>query len=107
MSKTEAPKKLLKQENSFNKASASVELKVLNCSPLLSMDIDLRGLLRRVAEEVEAEIRQVKKELAEVERRARRCGAEARAEELSAIRDILYEDKWFRIAAAVCAQVKR
>jgi hypothetical protein len=71
------------------------------------MDFDLRGLLRRVAEEVEAEIRQVEKELAEVERRARRGGAEARAEELSAIRDILYEDKWFRIATAVYAQVKR
>jgi len=46
----------------------------------------LRGLLRHVAEEVEAEIRQVKEELTE----ARRVGA--RAEELSAIRDILYED---------------
>jgi hypothetical protein len=61
----------------------------------------LRDLLRRVAEEVEAEIRQVEKELAEV----RRVGA--RAEELSAIRDILYEDKWFRIATAVYAQIKR
>jgi len=61
--------------------------------------------LRRVAEEVEAEIRQVEKELAEVERRARRGGA--RVEELSAIRDILYEDKWYRIATAVYAQVKR
>jgi len=57
--------------------------------------------LRRVVEEVEAEIRQVEKELAE----ARRGGA--RAEELSAVRDILYEDKWFRIATAVYAQVKR
>ncbi len=66
------------------------------------MDFDLRGLLRRVAEEVEAEIKQVEKELAE----ARRVGAETRAEELSAIRDILYEDKWFRIATAVYAQVK-
>jgi hypothetical protein len=46
----------------------------------------LRGLLRREAEEVEAEIKQVEKELAE----ARRVGA--RVEELSAIRDILYED---------------
>ena len=63
----------------------------------------LRGLLRRVAEEVEAEIRQVEKELAE----ARRGGAKGRVEELSAIRDILYEDKWFRIATAVYAQVKR
>jgi len=36
---------------------------------------------------------------------ARRVGA--RAEELSAIRDILYEDKWFRIATAVYAQVNR
>jgi len=71
------------------------------------MDFDLRGLLRRVAEEVEAEIRQVEKELAEVERRARRGGTEARTRELSAIRDILYEDKWYRIATAVYAQVKR
>jgi hypothetical protein len=54
---------------------------------------------------VEAEIRQVEKELAEVERRARRGGA--RVEELSAVRDILYEDKWYRIATAVYAQVKR
>jgi len=61
--------------------------------------------LRRVVEEVEAEIRQVEKELAEAERRARRGGA--RVEELSAIRDILYEDKWYRIATAVYAQVKR
>jgi len=67
------------------------------------MDFDLRGLLRRVAEEVEAEIRQVEKELAE----ARRVGAKRRVEELSAIRDILYEDKWYRIATAVYAQVKR
>ncbi len=64
-----------------------VGLKVLNSSPGLSMDFDLKGLLRRVVEEVEAEIRQVEKELAE----ARRVGA--RAEELAAIRDILYEDK--------------
>jgi hypothetical protein len=35
----------------------------------------------------------------------RRVGA--RAEELSAIRDILYEDKWFRIATAVYAHLKR
>ena len=63
--------------------------------------------MRRVAEEVEAEIRQVEKELAEVERRARRGGTEARTRELSAIRDILYEDKWYRIATAVYAQVKR
>jgi hypothetical protein len=56
-----------------------------------------------VVEEVEAEIRQVEKELAE----ARRIGAKRRVEELSAIRDILYEDKWFRIATAVYAQVKR
>jgi hypothetical protein len=67
----------------------------------------LRGLLRRVVEEVEAEIRQVEKELAEVERRARRGGAEAQTRELTAVRDILYEDKWFRIATAVYAQVKR
>jgi C4-type Zn-finger protein len=63
----------------------------------------LRGLLRRVAEEVEAEIRQVEKELAE----ARRGGAKRQAEELSAIRDILYEDKWFRIATAVYAHLKK
>ena len=61
----------------------------------------LKGLLRRVAEEVEAEIKQVEKELAE----ARRVGA--RAEELSAIRDMLYEDKWFRIATAVYAHLKK
>jgi hypothetical protein len=66
-----------------------VGLKVLNSSPHLFMDFDLRGLLRRVAEEVEAEIRQVEKELAE----ARRGGARWLAEELSAVRDILYEDK--------------
>jgi len=54
-----------------------------------------------VAEVVEAEIRQVEKELAE----AGRVGA--RAEELSAIRDILYEDKWFRIATAVYAHLKK
>ncbi len=58
--------------------------------------------MRRVAEEVEAEIKQVEKELTA----ARRVGAETRAEELSAIKDILYEDKWFRIATAVYAQVK-
>jgi len=63
--------------------------------------------LRRVVEEVEAEIRQVEEELAEVERRARRGGAKRRVEELTAIRDILYEDKWYRIATAVYAQVKR
>ncbi len=67
----------------------------------------LRGLLRRVAEEVEAEIKQVEGELAETDRRARRGGAETRARELSTIRDILYEDRWFRIATAVYAQVKR
>jgi len=83
-------------------------LKVLNSSPGLSMDFEaLKGLLRRVAEEVEAEIRQVEKELAEVERRARRGGVEGRTRELAAIRDILYEDKWYRIATAVYAQVKR
>jgi hypothetical protein len=54
-----------------------------------------------VAEEVEAEIKQVEKELTA----ARRVGAGA--EELSAIRDILYEDKWFRIATAVYAHLKR
>ncbi len=57
--------------------------------------------MRRVVEEVEAEIKQVGRELAE----ARRVGA--RAEELSAIRDILYEDKWFRIATVVFTQLKK
>jgi hypothetical protein len=78
-------------------------LKVLNSSPRLFMDFDLRGLLRRVVEEVEAEIKQVEKELAE----ARRIGAKRRAEELAAVRDILYEDKWYRVATAVYAQIKR
>jgi hypothetical protein len=36
-----------------------------------------------------------------------RLGAAARARELSAIRDILYEDKWFRIATAVYAHLKK
>lgn len=56
-----------------------------------------------MAEEVEAEIKLVEKELAE----ARRIGAETRTEELAAVRDILYEDKWFRITTAVYAQIKR
>jgi hypothetical protein len=43
------------------------------------------------------------RELAE----ARRVGAKRRAEELSAIRDILYEDKWFRIATAVYVHLKK
>jgi len=38
---------------------------------------------------------------------ARRVGAKRRVEELSAIRDILYEDKWYRIATAVYAHFKR
>jgi hypothetical protein len=46
-------------------------------------------------------------ELAEADRRARRGGAKRRVEELTAVRDILYEDKWYRIATAVYAQVKR
>ena len=72
------------------------------------MDFEaLRGLLRRVAEEVEAEIKQVERELAEVERRARRVGAETRAGELAAVRDILYEDEWFRIATAVYVQIMK
>jgi hypothetical protein len=45
--------------------------------------------------------RRLGRELAE----ARRVGA--RAEELSAIRDILYEDKWFRIATTVYAHLKK
>jgi len=57
-------------------------------------------LLWRVAEEVEAEIKLVEKELAEAKRGAR-------AEEQAAVRDILNEDKWCRIATAVYAQVKR
>jgi hypothetical protein len=60
----------------------------------------LRGLLRRVAEEVEAEIKQVEGELAEA-----RCAGGGGG--LSAVRDILYEDEWFRIATAVYAQIKR
>jgi hypothetical protein len=77
-------------------------IKVLNSPAQRSVDFEaLKGLLRRVVEEVEAEIKQVEKELAE----ARRVGA--RAEELSAIRDILYEDKWFRIATAVYARLKK
>ncbi len=54
----------------------------------------------RVAEEVEAEIKLVEKELAEAKRGAR-------AEELAAVRDVLYGDKWFRIATAVYAHLKR
>ncbi len=78
--------------------SASGIKEVLNFPTQHSVEFEtLRDLLRCVVEEVEAEIRQVEKELAE----ARRVGA--RAEELSAIRDILYEDKWFRIATAVYA----
>jgi hypothetical protein len=38
---------------------------------------------------------------------ARRVGAKRRAGELAAVRDILYEDKWFRIATAVYACLKR
>jgi len=45
--------------------------------------------------------RRLGRELAE----ARRVGA--RVEELSAIRDILYEDKWYRIATAVFTQLKK
>jgi hypothetical protein len=63
----------------------------------------LRGLLRRVAEEVEAEIKQVGRELAE----ARRGGAKRRVEKLSAVKDTLCEDKWFRIATAVFTQLKK
>ncbi len=44
-------------------------------------------------------------ELAETDRRARRGGA--RAERLAAVRDILYEDMWFRVATAVYARLKR
>jgi hypothetical protein len=58
-------------------------------------------MLRRVAEEVEAEIKQVERELAEARR------GDGRARELAAVRDILYEDKWFRVATAVYAQIKR
>jgi len=54
-----------------------------------------------VAEEVEAEIKQVEKELAVARRRG------GRAEELAAVRDILYEDKWYRIATTVYAHLKR
>jgi hypothetical protein len=55
-----------------------------------------------VVEEVEAGIKQVEEELATARR-----GEETRAGELSAVRDILYEDKWFRVATAVYAQIKR
>ena len=51
-----------------------------------------------MAEEVEAEIKQVEGELAEA-----RCAGGG----LSAVRDILYEDEWFRIATVVYAQIKR
>ncbi len=81
--------------------SASGIKEVLNSAAQRSVEFDLWGLLRRVAEEVEAEIRRVEKELAE----AMRVGA--RAEELSAIRDILYEDKWFRVATPVFTQLKK
>jgi len=57
--------------------------------------------LRRVAEEVEAEIKQVEKELATARRRG------GRAREVAAVRDVLYDDKWFRIATAVYARLKR
>jgi len=66
--------------------SASGIKEVLNSPTQHSVEFEaLKGLLRRVAEEVEAEIRQVEKELAE----ARRGGEWG---ELSAVRDILYED---------------
>jgi len=77
-------------------------IKVLDSPTQPSADFEaLKGLLRRVVDEVEAEIKQVEKELAET----RRVGA--RVEELSAIRDILYEDKWYRIATAVFTQLKK
>jgi hypothetical protein len=62
------------------------------------MDFDLRGLLRRVAEEVETEIRQIE-ELAV----ARRRGGRRSWRRI----DILYEDRWFRVATAVYARLKR
>jgi hypothetical protein len=55
-----------------------------------------------VVEEVEAEIKQVEGELATAMR-----GEETRAGELSAVRDILYEDRWFRVATAVFTQLKK
>jgi hypothetical protein len=77
-------------------------IKVLNYPTQHSVEFEaLKGLLRRVAEEVEAEIKQVEKELATARRRG------GRARELVAVRDILYEDKWFRIATAVYAHLKR
>jgi len=81
--------------------SASGIKEVLNSPTRHSVEFDLKCLLRRVVEGVEAEIRQVEEELAE----ARRVGA--RAEKLAAVRDILYVDKWFSIATAVYAQIKR
>jgi len=56
------------------------------------MKFVFEALLRRAAEEVEAAVRRVEKEL------AGRAGWGA--EELSAVRDILYEDRWFGIATA-------
>jgi hypothetical protein len=79
-------------------------IKVLNSPTQHFVEFEaLKGMLRRVVEEVEADIKQVERELAE----ARRVGAKRRAEELSAIRGILYEDKWFRIATAVYVYLKK
>jgi hypothetical protein len=90
------------KETATSRETPARYIKVLNSPAQHFVDFEaLKGLLRRVAEEVEAEIKQVEEELAE----ARRVGA--RAEELSAIRDILYEDKWFRIATAVYAHLKK
>jgi hypothetical protein len=58
----------------------------------------LRDLLRRVDEEVESEIELVEKKLAK-----KRGGAG----ELAVVKDILYKDKWFRIATTVFTQVKK
>jgi hypothetical protein len=76
-----------------------VGLKILNSSPsplwILRLSRACCGVwLRRWSP-------RLGRELAE----ARRVGA--RAEELSAIRDILYEDKWFRIATAVYVHLKK
>jgi hypothetical protein len=77
-------------------------VKILN-SPmwrLVNFEV-FKALLRRIAEEVEAEIKRVEKELAE----ARRVGRGT--EELAAVRDVLREDKWLRIATAVLTKLKK
>jgi hypothetical protein len=74
----------------------------LNSPHISFMNLEVfKALLQLVADKVEAEIEQVEKELAE----ARRAGAWA--EELATVRDILREDRWFRIATAVLTKLKK